>query len=159
MSMIQLGPDFDGEAVDDGLLQPIGLTHFKITVAEGAPKNSGHGSSPDQKWIQRNASIWTQAGLGIKADTVLEKNDASAMFSCDTGNFDGPLQSISFEKTSPTITLAINASPLTAGETAMFNFFSSEESFNFSVSSSSYSATLTEITNEINDFSSIKQEN
>ena len=159
MSMIQLGPDLDGKAVDDGLLQPISLTHAKTMVAAGASKNSGHSSGLGQKWIQWNASIWTQVGLRIKADTVLKKNGASAMLSCETGNLDGPRQSTSFEKTSPTIPLATNASPLTAAETATLNFFFSEASCNCSGSSSSYSATLTDIQNATNDSSTIKQTN
>ena len=156
----QFRPVFDGDAVDNDLSQPGGVSNIKNVIAAETPKNSGKGASSGHTWIQWNRTLRSQPALDIKPDTAFKKNGTSAMLSCDTtGDLGGQLQSLSLDKIAPTITVAVDATSLTAGETAALNFFASEESFNFAGSANSYQATLTEIQIRANSLNAIKQTN
>ena len=148
MSMIQLGPDLDGKAVDDGLLQPISLTHAKTMVAAGASKNSSHSSGLGQKWIQWNAH---RTQVDPASDTVLEKNGPHQCSPARRGTWtdhdEHQLRNFTQRQ----------RQSLTAAETATPSF--SQRHPATALDKQLIFSALTEIQNATNDSSTIKQTN
>jgi Flp pilus assembly pilin Flp len=81
---IRIGADIDGEAVNDISGHAVSLSADGMTIAIGAPNNSGNGLIAGHVRIFKNINgIWTQVGQDIDGEEVGDHSGRSISLSAD----------------------------------------------------------------------------
>src|SRR5215216_6037855 len=80
----QIGSDINGEAGDDISGDSVSLSSDGSTVAIGASRNDGNGTSSGHVRAYQNISgVWTQIGSDINGEAPFDESGASVSLSSD----------------------------------------------------------------------------
>lgn len=84
VSWVQLGSDIDGEAANDRFGTSVSLSSDGLTVAIGAPGNTGNGNSSGHVRIYNwSGSAWLQLETDIDGEAILDRSGSSVSLSSD----------------------------------------------------------------------------